>query len=237
MVHGLSYEAKLRRYLGLGFLLLLTACQVFQPEDTQATAQAAVNAYSTEGASIQATLSAAETQVIATGYAAETQIFDRDNTNRILLATVRAEIPPTQPVVAITLGDAGQVVPSLENGELLFATTGIATAVRPEDDCIQNLVGRVSTASSRVYATAVGSNVHVGTKMSAEWMFENTLVWSDTWDIPRDFDHLCFWFSLQPSEVPFTPGNWSVRLFANGTPIGQPMSFVMVDVMDNMNEG
>lgn len=218
-------------------ILLLSACQVFQPEDTQATAQAGVSGLATEAAMMQETLFAAETQVIATAYAAETHVFERNNVNRLLLATVRAVIPPTPAVSVGSLSSSGGVLPTAAAGEVLYTTTGISTAVRRSDDCVENPVARVPVNSSLIYATAVGLNVAAGTQMSSEWYYDSALVWSDVWIVPRDFNELCFWFSVSPSEVTFAPGNWSVRLFANGTPIGQPMAFVMVDVMDSMEEG
>lgn len=222
--------------------LVLGACQTFDRTDTVGTLEAQSIAYTTQSADIVATVQAERTQIAITAAAVSTEIAVENNRNLQMIQTVSAGSTPTiavRPGNQERLGQNTMVSPVVGSGQTdftgegssttggaSFITTGLSTQTNAADGCVINPQGAFSSSVERVYATLRALNVQQGTLMETDWYREGELVWEDSWTVDATYDDICVWFFIQPSYVPFTPGNWSVAVSANGTQIGTPMSFV-----------
>jgi hypothetical protein len=216
--------------------IVISACGVLNPTDTEGTLEAANADLETRSVDVIVTAQANRTYVQMTAAAGETRIAEESNINNQVLATVSAGSTPT---LSIVPGDAGPGsgaasgdVDSMDDmasvgGEQSFLVTGTSATVNDADGCITNPTTAFSTSTSRIYATVRGLNMTAGTQMTAQWTFGGQPVWNDSWTVDADYADLCIWFYLIPDYVPFSPGSWSVQLFANGSAIGTPMAFTI----------
>jgi hypothetical protein len=224
-------------------LLLLTACET---QNIEATLNAGNDTYATEVAALQATAVFRSTEVVATARGAETYVAQANVYNQQLLATVRAGDVPTVAVVqgfvddasvAMSEGDntviANSTPGALPNASaniegIQFTEVGVTSSVRDSDSCASFLETQFTTTTSRIYVTTRALNIRAGTTMRAEWSLGGSLAAQDSYTVPADDADFCLWFVLDSSFVTFTPGSWSVRLFANGTPIDPAVDFTIV---------
>jgi hypothetical protein len=229
--------------LGLcGLLICLGACNAIGSVDTRATMQAEQTAYVEEGTRIAGTLEARGTEVVTTAVAAQTYVANVDGINRQLAVTLRAVNPPTQQVV----DTSGLVTPGMvvNPGELsvpapisatqsagasgdntnVFSEIGTAARVRQADDCADGLQSQFSSGDTQIYVTSRVLNARSGTVVIAEWYYNGQLVTpSEPFTIPRDDDDFCLWFYIEPTDAPFSPGDWSAQFVVNGVAI-QPVA-------------
>ncbi len=103
-----------------------------------------------------------------------------------------------------------------------FTQVGTAASVRSTDGCADSLTNSFSADVKIIYVTTRGLNVKQGIQMRAEWYFEGQLTDSQNYTIPRDDSDFCMWFSITPTDVSLSSGNWSVKLFANNQPVNPP---------------
>jgi hypothetical protein len=218
----------LKPYWWLGLLVILTACQVFQGPDTQATLAAEVQAYATESIAIEQTVGASKLQVQMTAVAAETEVWVAGNINQQLLATARALSPPTQAVVAgIAAEDA---VGMMGEGDVMqFAEVVTANSVRQADGCAERVQTQFIQDSARIYVVARVAILEPQTVMGVEWLNEGQLVYADSWVATSGGSDYCVWYFITAEDVAFSPGNWSVRFSAGGQALGSPAPFTIVE--------
>lgn len=233
----------LLRWLWLGLVLIISACSVLGTDNPAATQQAEVTAYIGETTAVAQRIADASTQAVATAAAAETYIAQVDGINRQVVATLRASIPPTPQIVtavdpSLPLGtispssgagagmsDSAGAMPENTIAQFLQFTQ-TATSVRSSDGCAENVTNQFSANVAEIYATARALNVVAGTELGVEWSFAGQVVYTSSFIVEQDNPDFCFWFFITPEDVPFTPGDWSVRMLVNGAPI-QPFSFTI----------
>lgn len=183
----------------------------------------------------------------ATAAAAGTYVARVDSINEQLAVTMRAFIPPTQQMIEnagpVTPG-MNEPLPGQENaaalapvgtpgagevtagqtggsGQSQFTEIGTAQAVRESDGCAADRTAQFSTSATRVYATTRALNITAGTAVYAEWLSNGTRVsQSSVYTVEQNDDDFCLWFYLEPSDAPFTAGNWSVQFYADGASVG-----------------
>lgn len=188
-----------------------------------ATFQAESRMYVAEATAIAQTAQVDTRRVVVTAQAAETKIAEIQSVNLVLLATVRAG-DPVQGVVADTVATPVGLDPTRR----WFVKTGTSERVRESDGCVVDPHISFSVDARQIYATVRAFNIQSGTLMSAQWYYEGNEVWRDSWTVPQNAADLCIWFDIQPSYVEFQPGNWSVRLFADGFQLEDPMAFALI---------
>jgi hypothetical protein len=238
------------KYSSIGLcslMICLGACNALGSVDTRATTQAEQTAYVEESTQIAGTLNARGTEVVATARAAETYVANADGINRQLAMTLRAVNPPTQQLV----DTSGQVTPGMiaNPGELAAATILPATAVgtppaasdinrltevqtapgvRDADGCSNGAQTQFSTGATSIYLTGRILNATAGTMVSAEWLYEGQLVvQSAGFTINENDLDFCVWFYIEPTDVSFSPGNWTARFVVNGVPVEPSASFTL----------
>lgn len=183
--------------------------------------------YVAEATRIAQTAQVEVTVVAATAQAASTEVAAMQSVNAQLLATVRVGDPPERRVVVANVGST----PEGAEGQRWFVKTGTSAAVNEADGCVQDAQIEFPSGIPRIYATVRVYNIEPGVRMSATWAYEGDQVWEDAFTVQQGADQLCIWFYVDESYVPLTPGNWSVRLFADGFQLEGPMSFVIREDM------
>jgi hypothetical protein len=231
-----------------GLMICLGACNAFGSVDTRATMQAEQTAYVEESTQISGMLNARGTEVVATARAAQTYVANAEGINRQLAVTLRAVNPPTQQVV----DTSGQVTPGMiaNPGDLVAATaipvattsgttsavsdvnqlTEVQTAagVRDADGCANSTQIQFSTGATSIYLTGRILNATAGTIVSAEWLYEGQVVLqSQGFTINQNEPDFCVWFYIEPTDVAFSPGNWSARFLINGGAVEPSASFTI----------
>jgi len=237
-------------------LLTVIGCSTLGGEDIPGTAAAQSTAYADEATAMVSDLQAQGTAVQSTAVFAETYVTQMDGINRQMVATLRAAVPPTQQVVQgrdtsqpLISGLEGLPQENLPDnvdasgaGAGAGAGTGVsgitefqpvqtASSVRASDGCADVVTTEFTVDSTIIYATTRAFNMRAGTDMNVEWSFEGQVVYSWQFVVDVDDADYCLWFSMTPQDAPFTPGDWSVRMLANGAPLPSPANFRIVEAM------
>jgi hypothetical protein len=224
-------------------LLLLPACG--NAEEARAIAVADMTAFIEEETAIAATLTSRGTAVFATAVAAQTRMIDMEGMNGALVSTLRAAVPPTRQIVdnsglvtpgmnaplpgAGTPAAGGSASVSPETaGENQLVDVAIALGVRESDSCATQVVSTVSSSTLEIYGTGRILNARLNTVVDAVWSYEGQPVFTNNaFTIPRDDPSFCVYFFIEPTDVPFSPGNWSFQFRMNGQPSGPVATFIL----------
>ncbi|MFN8448815.1 MAG: hypothetical protein U0521_09545 [Anaerolineae bacterium] len=230
----------------IGLALLASACSALSPDDPEATLQAQRSGMIAEATSIAQAGQAQSTQVAGTVVAAQTYVALLEGRNRQLVATMQVAFPPTQAVISNSgpstpgqmatpapLGsisdsggasDAPTAMPDSGGslGSARFTQVGTASSVRDSDGCADSLTNTFPADVQQVFITTRALNIQRGTEMRVEWYYQGQMTYSESYTVPADDDDFCLWFFLAPSDTVLSPGNWSVKLFANNQSVDPP---------------
>lgn len=248
-----AYFPKLTASALLAVATLLGACSTLDGSDQRATLVIEVTESVDQATTIARTLTFRSTEVAVTAAAAATTIYQLDGINVQLAATMRAALPPTQQVVfdtaPVTPGlnaplpgewtqtplpgapvaqpGAGSATPVPDQPNQLTAV-GPALAVRDADGCAVALQTSIPASSPRIYATTRILNAAAGTSIQAAWSSQGQVVFSNNpYTIPEDDPDFCVWFYIEPADVNFAPGDWSLQFLVNGQPGGASAAFTL----------
>lgn len=203
-------------------LLTISACQVLNPPNIPATLSSENMGYVAEATALAGAATREAQDVELTAAAAETRTADIQTVNRVLLATVRAGDPiESQGVVANVIATPVGLQPD----QRWFVKTGLSTRVRDSDGCVEDPRIQFTNDVNRIFATARVFNINSGVRLSAIWYYEGNQVFDESWVVDRNSSDMCFWFDISRSIVELQPGNWSVRLFADGFQLEEAMTF------------
>jgi len=233
-------------------LILASACSVLGGQNEISTGVAQMTPVEAESTALIATMEAQGTQVAQTAVAAETYIVQMEGINQQLLLTMRAVIPPTQQIVQTS----GEVIEGMNEpigvpsvgtpdgsssmslggsaviGGTQFVQISTARGVSEVDGCALDTTTTFMSNESFIYITARAYNISAGAVMSAAWSYNGAVVYAlDSFTVEQNDDDFCLWFYIDPASVPFSVGQWSVQLLMNGTPVGQPVNFVIEEAM------
>lgn len=221
-------------------LCLLSACGAVDNTDTQATLEAQNDDYATAIAALPLDAERMTTQTWATVEAAETEAARVSSINAQLLATIAAVSSPTPPLIQDTTGSfspqsPGTPQPNTSTAAGAFRVSGVGTGIRQSDGCLIDIRSEFPTTLDELYTGLQAFDVDAGVPIRAEWYQAGTLVYQFDWTVDQTYTELCIWFSITQEDVAFTPGNWSVRLYANNAQIGSTVGFSFIG--DSMQDG
>lgn len=214
-------------------LAAASACQMLPGDNPAATIEYEMTRYVTEAAEIGSSSLAEQTRSAATIQAAATESGFYVDYNNLLLVTVRAGDMPTPelqvasgPQPLMVEGEAtdeagmsdgyGQAM----TGEVSVSQVATAGGVRSSDGCASGSQSSFRSDDERIYFTFVASNLQAGTRFDVSWQYQGSTVHQTSWSASQNQVSLCIWFYIDPSDVPFTPGNWSAALSVNGSSAG-----------------
>lgn len=206
------------------FAICFNGCQAFNRVDTYATAQAQNAEYETEIAVMTEVATAEAALINTTIEAHETAIAHVNGINQQLMRTLAIQVTPT-PQIQVEAGLVDSTLQSEFEGRRLFVKTGVSTLINNDDGCVISPQFYISETETRLYGTLKAYNVEPGVVMRAEWRRDGTPVWEDVWTVDQNYAEICIWFFLESADVPFTPGDWSVEMFADGFSLEGPMVF------------
>jgi hypothetical protein len=232
--------------------LLAGGCGTLSGADQQGTLSAELTEFVEESTAIASTLQARTTEIAATSAWSATSVFLLDGINQQLAVTMRAAIPPTRQIVSaegpVTPGMnaplPGEWTPTPLNGSPAatpdpnvtsaadtpnqLTAVGPALAVRESDGCAASVQTMIPASSPRIYATTRILNATAGTSVQASWSLGGAVVFSNNpYTIPQDDADFCVWFYIEPADVNFAPGDWSLQFLINGSPAGSPAEFTL----------
>lgn len=225
-------------------MVIASACSALTPDDPAATLRAERELYVAEATTIASSEIAQQTQVADSVMVAETRIREVEARNALLLATLQVVAPPTQQIVnssgAVTPGllatpaPPGSVItggstPNPGGGVVGTSFVEITTAlsVRDSDGCAATVQSAFAADIQRIYVTARAFNINAGTTMRVEWFYEGTSSFTESFTVDANDDDFCLWFYIEPTEVAFSTGSWTVQLYANEQPIQPSASFTI----------
>lgn len=205
--------------------ILVAACGMSAPiSDLEATLHAEADHIFAEATAIRATAEVHTAQTVGTIVASGSYVEQRRAVNASLLATARADIVPTQQVVANVFSGTPDAI---LRGERWFVKTGTTTNIQASNGCAIAPQGQFPTDTGEIYATFEAHNIASGTPLSATWLHDGQTVHQESFNLNGNHGFICLWFSITPSVVAFTPGVWSVQLYAEGFPLEGPMLFTI----------
>ncbi len=255
-VMRLMFEKQAYSLLSIALLAwlatLIVGCSALSSPDPAVTLQAGRADLELEATSIAQSAQAQATEVRATVSAGETLVAQGEAVNNQLLVTMRAVFPPTQQIVqnngAVTPGsvaspappgmlgeaatpgapvDGSNPVDPVINSNTPFTDVGTALTVRDADGCSMGLVTAFAADVQRIYVTTRALNIRAGTVMRVQWNYEGQPSFSESFTVAQDDDDFCLWFYIEPTNATFDAGTWSVQLFANESPINDPLTFTI----------
>jgi hypothetical protein len=204
-------------------MILLAGCQALSGPNMPATLQAENLGYVAQATHIAQTAEAERQRVAATASALGTQAAGIYAENQELLAALRQQ-EPVAPARAERAPENLRPT-ELAPGQRWFVKTGVGTAIRNSDGCIEQAQVSFPADVEQLYATVRAFNIEAGVEMSVAWSREGVEVLRESWTLPQSADEICIWFSVNRNDVNFEPGLWSANLFADGFQLENPMPF------------
>ena len=132
----------------------------------------------------------------------------------------------TQEVVSGTLDTSNAVVPTETPGEPTLYNMVMAEGVG-DNDCALSSVTSFPSTDTKIYVVATAANIAPGTELGSQWYLDGNLLVSPSFKPDSAINQNCIWFYAEPSDFPFTAGNYTVQLTINGTVVGQPIPFTI----------
>lgn len=206
---------------------VLSGCAAFNAQDARITLDAERVSFATEIAALGTQDVMARTAVISTVTAADATLAAMNGINQQLVSTLQRVVTPTPQLDTVQQIDS--TMAAQFEGRRLFVKTGMSATVDAASGCVTGPALTFTTDTPRIYATAQSFNIEAGTPLLSRWFYENELVYEYDFVTQRGYDEWCFWFDITPDLVEFRPGSWSVRLYADGFQLEDPMSFTMID--------
>lgn len=98
-----------------------------------------------------------------------------------------------------------------------FVNATTSTAVSDDNGCAEDSVSVFETSEDQIYMVTVAQNVQPGTTFFTRWQPQGgTSFETVSWSPDEFFDEVCIWFFIEPSDLAFQPGGWSVELIVDG---------------------
>jgi hypothetical protein len=98
-----------------------------------------------------------------------------------------------------------------------FVQATTATTVNDVNGCAEDSVTRFETTEDQIYMVTVARNVQPGTTFYTRWLRQGgTSFETVSWTPDESFDEVCIWFFIEPADLSFEAGSWSVELVVDG---------------------
>lgn len=214
--------------VGVIFSILLGGCQVLNAPNAPATLSAQNTAFAVEATSIPQSLEGTAIALVRTAIVAQTEVADITSINRQLIATVNAVVPITP---APQVGTAPIVGGGQSGGVATTSLVDIAVTSRKRDSdgCADGTQSQFAIDTPIIYATTRAPSISAGAVVTVEWKYQGEVVGSGSYTVPSDETNFCMWFPLDPANIPFTPGSWSVQFTLNSNVVEPTIFFNIGD--------
>ena len=220
----------MRNMIYVGFIILcilISGCQVLNAPNAPATLSAQNMTFAAEATSIPQSLEGTAVSLARTAVVAETNVADISSINRQLIATVNAVVPSTP---APQAGAAPIVGGELTTGATTsLVDIGVTSRKRDSDGCTDGTQSQFAVDTPIIYATTRAASISSGSVVAVEWKYQGEVVGSGSYTLPKDETNFCMWFPLDPANIPFSPGTWSVQFTLNSNLVEPTIFFNIGD--------
>ena len=209
---------------------LASGCQVLNAPNAPATLSAQNTAFVAEATSIPLSLQGTAVSLARTAIVAETEVAVINSVSRQLIATANAVIPVTpapQVGAAPIVGDGNTQSSSVATTSLV--DIGVTSRKRDSDGCADGTQSQFAIDTPIIYATTRAPSISAGAVVAVEWKYQGEVVGSGSYTVPQDETNFCIWFPLDPANIPFTPGSWSVQFTLNSNVVEPTIFFNIGD--------
>ncbi len=142
-------------------------------------------------------------------------------------ATGQASSIPVAPPTNSTPDSLDLSLPTLTVSQSGLFNLVLAEGVGSNDCALASTTSFAST-TAQIYVVATAANITAGSTLGAQWYMDSTLLTTQDFSPKDDINNNCIWFYVEPSDFPFTPGNYRVDLSIDGTPVtGAQASFTI----------
>lgn len=247
----------LKRVYAAVAIMLASGCGARGPEAQTQVAQ--IDALNTQIADLHLTATAEADHMAITMEHAQTEVSRAQNQGTALASTLVARgfdplaianitpvvnIPvPTQPASSNPGSVLPQATEEADGSPIPITPFTITPSLPPparlsnivmaegvgDNDCALAAVTQFRTSSERIYVVAVANNVPEGATISYRWQQDGVERAHFDWTPDFYIEQACIWYFIEPSDVAFTPGSWSVVLEIDGQATGGPASFSIVE--------
>ncbi len=208
--------------------VLLAGCQVLNAPNAPETLSAQNTAFAAEATSIPLALQGTAVSLARTAVIVETDVAGINSISRQLIATAKVVVP-------ITPAPQAGVAPILNNGTTqsnssvtltnALVDIGVTSRKRDADGCADGTQSQFAVDTPIIYATTRATSISGGSIVSVEWKYQGEVVGSGSYTLPKDETNFCIWFPLNPANIPFTPGSWSVQFTLNNAVVEPTIFF------------
>lgn len=212
--------------LGIIAGILLGGCQVLNAPNVPATLSAQNTAFAVEATSIPQSLEGTAVALARTAIVAQTQVADISSINRQLVATANVVVPIT-PVPQV--GAAPIVGGEQSAGGTTLQDNTVTSRKRDSDGCADGTQSQFAIDTPIIYAITRAPSISAGAVVAVEWKYQGEVVGSGSYTVPRDETNFCMWFPLDPANIPFTSGSWSVQFTLNSNVVEPTIFFNIGD--------
>ena len=209
---------------------LIGGCQVLNAPNVPATLSAQNTAFAAEATSIPQSLEGTAVALARIAVIAETDVAAINSVSRQLIATANVVIPitPVPQVGAAPVVGEGNMQASGSTASSLI-DMGVTTRKRDSDGCADGTQSQFAVDTPIIYATTRAPNISAGAVVAVEWKYQGKVVGSGSYTVPKDETNFCIWFPLDPANIPFTPGSWSVQFTLNSAVVEPTIFFNIGD--------
>lgn len=134
--------------------------------------------------------------------------------------------PATTPEVISGTLVGTAFVPTETPGQATLYNVVMAEGVG-DNDCALAAVTSFSSSAEAIYVVATAANITPGTLLGAQWLREGVPLTSQDFTPDFEINQNCIWFFVDQTDFAFTPGNYSVQLLINNSPVGAPTAFAV----------
>lgn len=140
------------------------------------------------------------------------------------IENVAPQQPNTNPTSIVT--DALVTGTALPGASLynIVTTDGVGS-----NDCALGTVSTFSSTTEQIYVVATAANIPPNTRLTSQWYQAGAEVVFHDFTPDFTIEQNCIWFYIDQTDIAFTPGNWSVQLSINDTPVGSPVAFSITE--------
>ena len=117
-------------------------------------------------------------------------------------------------------------MPTETPGEALLYNPVMAEGVGDNDCALASTTSFLAT-SPKIYVVATAANILPGMVLGSQWFRDGTPVVTHDFTPQSAINQNCIWFFVDPTDFPFTPGNYTVQLTIDGKQSGQPIPFTI----------
>jgi len=209
---------------------LIGGCGLLNAPNVPATLGAQNTAFAAEATLIPQSLEGTAVALVRTAAVAETNVAEINSVNRQLIATLNVVVPPT---TAPQVGSA-PITNGAGEGTSAAPTSLVDISVtahkRDSDGCADGTQSQFAVDTPIIYAITRAPSITSGAVVAVEWKYQGQVVGSGSYTVPGDETNYCMWFPLDPANIPFTQGSWSVQFTLNGNPVEPTIFFNIGDV-------